>query len=223
MIRNIVSQTKSLNFDSIIREHKILLVPLPAALMGQTNASAIGQLMRELIWNAAMRQPLGNRQRSIVMMDEFQNFADFSTTKSDPFAEARKYKQQYYIANQYTEQLPEAVRHTVDKNVATQMVFRLDPEDAKKVEGRYKPMTKQDIASLPRFHVAARVMTSTGMGPTVTFATNPPPAETGVAEQIIQQTRQWYAKPVAEVETDILSRHKPRESRERPTIGRRDA
>jgi len=219
MIRNSVAQTSSLDFDRIIREHKILLVPLPAAMMGQTNASAIGQLVREMAWNAAMRQDPLDRQRSVVMMDEFQNFADFSTTKSDPFAEARKYKQQYYIANQYTEQLPTAVQHTVDKNVATQMVFRLDPEDARKVKDRYKPLGEEDIASLPRFHVAARIMSSTGMAPTVTFATQPPPPVTGFAQYIIDNTRRLHARPAAEVEADILIRHKTSEGFKLPEIG----
>jgi Type IV secretion-system coupling protein DNA-binding domain len=220
MVRNVVSQRQGLDFDKIIREHKILLVPLPSARMGQTNASAIGQLIREMAWNAAMRQNPLDRQRSIVMLDEFANFADFSTTKSDPFSEARKYKQQYYIAHQYTEQLPIDVQHTVNKNVATQIVFRLDPEDARRVKDRYKPLTEEDISTLPKFNIAARVMSSTGMAPTVTLMTQPPPPITGFAQEIIANTRVVHAKPVNEVEADILARHKPKEERKRPAIGR---
>lgn len=220
MVRNVVSQRQGLDFDKIIHDHKILLVPLPAARMGQTNASAIGQLIREMAWNAAMRQNPLDRQRSIVMLDEFANFADFSTTKSDAFAEARKYKQQYYIAHQYTEQLPLAVQHTVDKNVATQIVFRLDPEDARKVKDRYKPLTEEDIATLPKFNIAARVMSSGGMAPTVTLRTQPPPPMTGYAQTIISNTRRLHAKPVSEVEADILTRHQTAEPKRRPKIGR---
>jgi hypothetical protein len=187
--------------------------------MGQTNASAIGSLIREMAWNAAMKQPMNNRQRSIVMLDEFQNFADFSTSKSDPFSEARKYKQQYIIANQYTEQLPDAVRYTVDKNVATQMVFRLAPEDARKVKERYAPLGEEDLANLPRFNVAARVMSSSGMAPTVTLKTAPPPPMTPYWDQIIANTRREWARPRAEVEAAILTRHKAAEARRRPTIG----
>jgi hypothetical protein len=222
MIRNIVSQKGGLDFDQIIREHKILLVPLPAARMGQTNASAIGQLVREMAWNAAMKQDPANRQRSVVMMDEFQNFSDYSTSKSDPFAEARKYKQQYIIANQYTEQLGNDVQHTVDKNVATQIVFRLDPEDARKVKDRYKPLTEEDLSNLGRFHVAARIMTSTGMAPTVTFSTLPPPETTGFEGQIIAQTRRNYARAARDVDADILTRHKSGEPKRRPKIGQVD-
>lgn len=219
MMRNMLSQRTGLDFDWIIREHKILIVPLPAARMGQMNASAVGQLVRELAWNAAMKQDPGNRQRSVVMMDEFQNFADFATSKSDPFAEARKYKQQYVIANQYTEQITEAVRHTVDKNVATQLVFRLDPEDAKKVKDRYAPLTAEDLSALPRYTVAARIMGSQGMAPTVTFSTLPPPEPTHYEREIIARTRAQFAKPLAEVDADIMTRHKQPETKRRPKIG----
>lgn len=218
-LRNMLSQREGLDFDWIIREHKILIVPLPAARMGQLNASAIGQLVREMAWNAAMKQPMNDRQRSVLILDEFQNFADFSTSKSDPFAEARKYQQQYVIANQYTEQISENVRHTVDKNVASQFVFRLDPEDAKKVKDRYKPLTEEDIAHLPRYTVAGRIMGSQGIAPTVTFQTLPPPSKTGFAETIRANTRQLYARPVAQVEAEILARHKSTEQRRRPKIG----
>lgn len=222
MVRNIVSQAEGLDFDQIIREHKILLVPLPAALMGQTNASAIGSLVREMAWNAAMKQPMDSRQRSVMMLDEFQNFADFSTSKSDPFAEARKYKQQYIIANQYTEQLPREVQYTVDKNVATQIVFRLAPEEATKVKNRYAPMSDEDLSNLPRYNVAARIMSSGGLAPTVTFKTAPPPPETPYWSQIIDRTRRDYAMARADVEADILTRHKTAEPKKRPTIGRFD-
>lgn len=220
MIRNMVSQRTGLNFDDIIRNHKILIVPLPAARMGQIEASAIGQLVKEMAWNAAMKQDPRNRQRSIVMMDEFQNFADFSTSKSDPFAEARKYKQQYVIANQYTEQLEKKIRPTVDKNVATQIVFRLDDDDAKEVKDRYKPLSAEDLAHLPRYSVAARIMTSSGLAPIVTFTTLPPPAHTGFEHEIIARTRMNYAKPVSEVDADILTRHKTPETKRRPKIVR---
>lgn len=218
MIRNIVSQQEGLDFDQIIREHKILLVPLPAARMGQTNASAIGSLMREMAWNAAMKQPMSERQRSVIILDEFQNFADFSTSKSDPFAEARKYKQSYVIANQYTEQLPREVQYTVDRNVGTQIVFRLAPEEAAKVKNRYLPMRDEDLSNLPRYNVAGRIMSSDGLAPTVTFKTDAPPPETPFWGQIIDRSRRLYARPRAEVEADILTRHQRPEPKKRPRI-----
>lgn len=222
MIRNMVSQQEGIDFDWIISQHKILLVPLPAAKMGQTNASAIGSLIREMAWNAAMKQPMDDRQRSVMMLDEFQNFADFSTSKSDPFAEARKFKQSYVIANQFTEQLPREVQYTVDKNVGTHIMFRLAPEEASKVKARFAPLSDDDLVNMPRYHAAARVMSSGGLAPTVTFKTAPPPPMTPYWDSIIANTRKTFAKPRAEVEADILTRHKSPEPKRRPSIGSLD-
>jgi DNA helicase HerA-like ATPase len=223
IMRNVLSQAEGLDFDMIIREHKILLVPLPTAMLGQINASAIGSIIREMAWTAARRQPMHDRQRSVVIMDEYQNYAGESLmSKSDPFAEARKYKQQYIIANQFQEQLPRDVQLTVDKNVATQIVFRLAPEEAARVKARYAPLSDEDLTNLPRYTVAARVMSSGGLAPTVTFKTAPPPPETPYWGQIIERTRKLYARPRAEVEADIMARHKSPEPKKRPKIGEMD-
>jgi hypothetical protein len=56
------------------------------------------RLLREMAWNAAMSQPMNDRQRSVLMMDEYQHYAgEALMSRSDPFAEARKYK---HVASQ---------------------------------------------------------------------------------------------------------------------------
>jgi hypothetical protein len=141
-------------------------------------ASVLGSLIREMAWEAAMLQPRDNRQRSVVIMDEFQNFAGEELSRFDPFAEARKFKQQYIIANQYTQQLPREAQITIDRNIGTQIAFRVAPEEAKLIEGRYTPLRAEDLANLAPYNVAARVMSSGGLAPTVTLKTAPPPPET---------------------------------------------
>lgn len=218
MIRNIVSQTKSLNFDRIIAEHQILLCPLPPARMGEGNASALGQLIREMTQNAAMRQESDNYQRSVTIMDEAQNYADQSTSKSDPYAEMRKFRQHYYLAHQFSNQLPKGLQDTVDNNVATQIAFRVDFKDAKLIAPRFKPMTDEDIEKIPKYHAVGRINTKQGIAPPVTFLTPPPTPETGYADWIIQNTRARWATPLAEVEADILTRHKAKDERKKPGI-----
>jgi hypothetical protein len=65
-------------------------------------------------------------------------------------------------------------------------------------------------------------MSSGGLAPTVTFKTAPPPPMTPYWDQIIARTRRDYAKPRAEVEADILTRHKSPEPKKRPVIGSLD-
>jgi hypothetical protein len=155
-------------------------------------------------------------------MDEFQHFAGEELSRFDAFAEARKFRQQYIIANQYTEQLPRETRLTVERNIGTQIVFRVEPTEAKNIADRYAPLKPEDLSNLPLHHVAARVMSSGGLAPTVTLKTPPPPPETPYWGQIIDRTNELYAKPRAEVERAILERHKQPEQRKRPRIGEMD-
>jgi hypothetical protein len=222
VMRDILSQKEGLNFPWLIANHKILIVALNMAQM-KIGASVLGSLIREMAWEAAMLQPTDNRQRSVVIMDEFQHFAGEELSRFDVFAEARKFRQQYIIANQYTEQLPRETRLTVDRNIGTQVTFRVAPDEAKNIADRYAPLKPEDLSNLPQYTVAARVMSSGGLAPTVTLKTPPPPPETPYWGQIIERTQQLYAKPRAEVERDILERHKAPEQRKRPKIGEMDA
>ena len=220
MIRNIVSQKDGLDFDEIVRQRKILLVPLSEAHMGQTNASALGQLIFDLVWDATLRRPPEHREPNVMMVDEFQMFCEMmNTTKADPFALARSYGLGLMVANQYADQLPKAVQSTLSKNAQSQIVFRLAADDAKEMAQTFSPLAKEDQANLPRYTVAAKLMSSTGNAPVVTLKTPPPPKATGGAREAVEYSRQKYGRPVSEVEADLLTRHKTEEPRKRPSIG----
>jgi len=218
VMRDILSQREGLSFPWLIANHKILIVALNMAQM-KLGASILGSLIREMAWEAAMLQPRDNRQRSVIIMDEFQHFAGEELSKFDAFAEARKFKQQYIIANQYSEQLPRDTRITVDRNVGTKVVFRVAPDEAKNIADRYAPLKPEDLSNLPLHTVAARVMSSGGLAPTVTLKTLPPPPETPYWGQIIDRTNELYAKPRAQVEAEIVERHKRPPEPDLPTFG----
>lgn len=221
MIRNIVSQKDGLDFDEIVRNHKILLVPLSEAHMGQTNASALGQLIFDMVWDATLRRPPERREPNVLMIDEAQMFVEtLNTTKADPFALARSYGLGLMVANQYADQLPKAVQQTLSKNAQSQIVFRLASDDAKSMQQTFGPLTADDLANLPRYTVAAKLMSSSGNAPVVTLKTPPPPKATGAAREAVEYSRQKYGRPVAEVEADLLTRHKAPEQKRRPQIGR---
>jgi hypothetical protein len=220
-VRNILSQPDGLDFDAILKDHKILIMPLPGPRMGNTNAAVIGSLAREMMQSAAMRQPppAESRLRSVVMMDEAQNYLGDSLSATDAFAELRKFKQQLIIAHQYTEQLPKDIQYTVDKNVATQGTFRVSPDEASKIKNRYAPLREEDLSELAKYDMAVRINSSGGVAPTVTIHTPPPPPMTPNWSYIIANTRKLYAKPVSEVEASIADRHKKPEPKKKPTIG----
>ncbi len=223
-LRNIVGQRSGLSMADVVENRKILLVPLPSALIGQTNTSALGSLVRELLWDEIRRRPSGHRQPIILMMDEFQNYADLNTTRSDPFAEARSYGLGLVIANQHTAQLPNAVLSSVSNNTASKIVFGLEPEDAKKLKDNFVPLTPDDLNTLPRYGVAARLMTSSGKAPVTTAVTAPAPFPTGAGHAALEASRRAYGRPMTEVQQELAERHRVgSEPRRRPAIGRREA
>jgi hypothetical protein len=220
MIRNIVSQKDGLDFDDIVRNRKILLVQLSEAHMGQTNASALGQLTWEMYWNATLRRPIDHREPNMAIIDELPMFADIlDATKSDPWAIARSYGLGVWTAAQFLEQLPVPLQRTIVKNAQTQVMFRLDDSDAKRLADSFAPLKAEDLSSLPRFNVAAKVMSTTGNAPVVTLKTPPPPMPTGAGHAALEHSRALYGRPVAEVEAELLTRHKAAEPRRRPVIG----
>lgn len=219
-VRNIVAQKKGLDFDAIIRDHKILLVPLPAARIGLTSAQALGQLVTELLWDAAQRQLQGQRNPSLAIIDEVQHFGPaIINPESNRLAEARKFLQTYALANQYVKQLDPPVMESIKMNVQNQIVFRLAIEDAERVASTFAPLKPAEIAALAQYSVAARLTGSQGYAPTVTLKTSPPTPPTGFRQQIIANTRLRYARPAAEIRAEIAARHKGPEPKQRPIIG----
>lgn len=219
-MRNILGQHGGINMEQIVRERKILLVPLPSALIGQTNTSALGSLVREMLWDEIRRRPIDHREPILLMMDEFQNYADFNTSLSDPFAEARSYGLGLVIANQHTAQLKPAVLSSIRANTGSKIVFALESQDAKALKENFAPLSPEELTALPKFGAAVSLMSSSGKAPVTTAVTAPPPMPTGLAQAALTASRAVYGRPVADVEKEFAERHRTNdEERKRPPIG----
>lgn len=215
-----VAQTNGLDFNEIIREGKVLLVPLPNARIGMTGAKALGRLIFEMAYDAALRVNEADRRPSLVIADEFHHFSD-NDGMADRFAEARKYKQSYALAHQYLKQIDDKVLESIRQNVQNPMAFQVGPDDAKRIASMFPPMKEGELAALPTRGVVARLYGSNGYTPTVTFRTLDSPPNTGSRRDILTNTRMKYATPLAKVLDDIAARHKGPEPKEAPPVGRR--
>ncbi len=107
-IRNIIGQPKSsINMQDIMDNKKILLINLAKGKIGEDNSALLGAMIITKIQLTAMSRsyiPEEERVDFYLYVDEFQNFAteSFATI----FSEARKYKLNIIVANQYIIQLP---------------------------------------------------------------------------------------------------------------------
>ena len=212
IIRNIVGQPKSsIDLRFAMDKGKIVIVNLSKGKIGEDNSSLLGAMMITKFQLDAMSradQPEEERKDFYLYVDEFQNFA----TESFPtiLSEARKYRLNLTMANQYIAQMPEEVRDAVFGNVGSMVSFQVGFDDAEYLSQQFAEVVlPNDLVSLNKYTIYSRLLID-GM-PSTTFSadTLAPPAgsleiEPGRREKIIKLSRERYAKPRAIVEEKIM-------------------
>ncbi len=118
LVRNVVNTTESsFSIEKLMNQGKILLVNLSQGRLGEDNATLLGAMMITKIQLAAMSRvniKEDKRQDFYLYVDEFQNFATDAFVKI--LSEARKYRLDLILANQYIDQIPEELSFR-DNNV----------------------------------------------------------------------------------------------------------
>ncbi len=131
MMCNIIGQTKSaFDLRDIMDNKKILLVNLSKGRTGDLNSKLLGMIFVMKFQAAAMSRaniPESERTDFCLYVDEFQNFSteSFATIMS----EARKYRLNLIVANQFTTQLTDEIRAAVFDNMGTIVSFRVGNND----------------------------------------------------------------------------------------------
>ncbi len=215
MIRNIIGQSKSsFDFRKVMDEQKILIINLSKGKLGEENSSFLGLVLIPKLLAAAMSRadmPEEQRKDFFLYVDEFQNFAtqDFATILS----EARKYKLNLVVANQFIGQMEEEVKNAIFGNVGSIIGFRVGVTDANYLQHEFSPTFNEvDLINVERYN--AYMKTSIDNDPVAPFSvdmTKDMKKEEGrrskkVAEAIIQLSRLKYAKPMEIVEQEIQHR-----------------
>lgn len=161
LMRNILGQsTSSFNFRGVMDERKILLVNLSKGKIGEENSNFLGLiLVPRLLFAAMSRADLKEEERADfhLYVDEFQNFAtpDFVQILS----EARKYRLNLTVGNQFIGQLDDKIKDAVFGNVGTTVVFRVGADDAEYLEHQFEPyFDKSDLINIPVGHAYIRLL-----------------------------------------------------------------
>ncbi len=211
MIRNILGQTKSsIDLRFAMDKGKIIIVNLSKGKIGEDNSALLGAMLITKFQLDVMSRadiPEKNRRDFYLYVDEFQNFAtdSFATILS----EARKYRLNLTVANQYLAQMSDEVRDAVFGNVGTMAVFQVGFDDAEALSDQFGGediITPADIGSLPKYQIFLRLMIE-GMPSKVFSATTLPPPEIkdeeDRKEQILKVCRMRYGRPREKVEQQI--------------------
>lgn len=208
IIRNIVGQPKT-RFDlrDVMDSGKILLVNLAKGRVGEDNGALLGAMLITKLQLAAMRRvdtPESRRRDFYLFVDEFQNYAteSFATILS----EARKYRLNLTIANQYLAQLDDQVRSAVFGNIGTLVCFRIGAEDGEYFAKEFHPkFTADDLQSLPRHNIYLKLSIDGVTSFPFSAVTLPPPVISfDGGRKVIYQSRERYGTPRKVVEGKIL-------------------
>ena len=161
MMKNILGQTKSgFNIREIMDKKKILLVNLSKGKVGELNSKLLGMIFVMKFQAAAMsRVDLAEDERSdfCLFVDEFQNFSTESFESI--LSEARKFRLNLVVANQFMTQLTDKIREGVLGNVGTIISGRLGVTDAELIEKVFAPtFVAEDLTKTPNHNAVAKVM-----------------------------------------------------------------
>jgi hypothetical protein len=204
MIRNIVGQPQNrFDFRSFMDSRKILLMKVSKGILGEENASLLGAIVVTKIYQAAMSradQREDDRVDFYFYVDEFHNFA--TETFGEILSEARKYRLNLTLANQFLGQLDAGIRKTVFGNVGTMVSFRLGSEDAALMAGEFNPrFSPRDIINLGVREFCVKMSIDGQIKEAFSGQTlNAKVPEQNYAEEIINFSRKNYARPIKEVE-----------------------
>lgn len=161
LMRNIIGQSKSaFDLRAIMDQKKILIVNLTKGRIGEENSNFLGLVLVPKILIAAMsRQDMKEQDRVdfYLYVDEFQNFA--TETFADILSEARKFRLNLVVANQFIGQMEEEVKNAIFGNVGTLVAFRVGVTDANYLQHEYQPVFGEaDLINIERFHAYAKTI-----------------------------------------------------------------
>lgn len=161
MMRNILGQTRSgFDINKIMNEGKILLVNLSKGKTGELNSMLLGMIFVMKFQVAAMSRasmPEDQRKDFCLYVDEFQNFATDSFESI--LSEARKYRLNIIVANQFMTQLTDKIREAIIGNVGTMIAGRVGVTDAELLVKKFSPtFDAEDLTKLPNYQTIASVL-----------------------------------------------------------------
>ena len=211
IMRNTLGQVKSgFNIREIMDNKKIFLVNLSKGRLGDINSNLLGMIFVMKFQQAAMSRqdmPEDQRQDFCLFVDEFQNFATDSFESI--LSEARKYRLNLIVANQFMTQLTDKIREALLGNVGTIICGRVGVTDADLMVKAFTPtFTAEDLTKTANHSAVCKVMMF-GM-PSSPFTMNLPAPMGKPNDDLMNSLKAYsatkYAKTRAEVEKEIQAR-----------------
>ena len=203
ILRNVLGQPKnSFSLRWAMDNKKIIIVNLSKWKIWEDASSLLWAMMVTKFQLDAMSRadiPEEKRVDYYLYVDEFQNFAtdSFWTILS----EARKYKLNLVMANQYIDQMTETVRWAVFWNVWTLVSFQVGHHDSAILADAFSgDIEAEDLMNQKKYTIYMKQLIDGMPSPIFSASTFPPHAKDPEEfaeryEKILQVSRERYCKP----------------------------
>lgn len=158
--RIVAAPRSTFRLRSIMDSGKILLVNLAKGKLGEGPASLFGALLLSSLSLAALARADSSpdeRRNFFIYLDEFQTFT--TPAVAEMMAELRKYGTGLVLANQFLDQVDQAIRNSIIGNVGTLVVFRVGSLDAGLLAREVSPeFSRDDLLCLPNRNFVIRML-----------------------------------------------------------------
>lgn len=211
ILRNVLGQPKnSFSIRWAMDNKKIVIVNLSKGKIWEDASALLGAMMVTKFQMDAMSRadiPEDERTDFYLYVDEFQNFAtdSFATILS----EARKYKLNLVMANQYIDQMQESVRGAVFGNVWSLVSFQVGYHDATILkEVLAGEVVEEDMMNLKKYDIYTKQLIDGMPSPIFSAGTFPPNKKNEEIfasryTKILNVSREKYSRTKKSVEDKI--------------------
>lgn len=199
-IRNIVgSPSSTVDLERMMNEGKIVIVNLAQGKLGEDSSALLGAMIITKMQLAAMNRVYTaeeNRRDFYLYVDEFQNFATQSFIKI--LSEARKYRLNLALANQYVGQIDEDVQKAIFGNAGSIISFAVGAADARMLGREFgEKYEEAELVGLGNFEIVLKLSIDNQTSTPFSAITLPlPRSRNEQRETVIRVSRERYTKKV---------------------------
>lgn len=203
-LRGVLGQRQPrFSITQVLRERKVLLVPLQRGVIGPEAASLLGSFVVAGLWQAIQAragQPAGERHPVMVYVDEVQDYLHLPTDLAEALAQARGFGVGFTLAHQFLGQLPKPMRLAVLANARSRICFQLSPEDAAVFAKGHSELSAEDFTALGRYEVYASLFAGGRATPYASVRTLPPGPQQSEPKLLRQASRTAWGQPLGSIE-----------------------
>lgn len=199
-MRNILGHHKStIDLAKMMDEGKVVIVNLSQGKLGEDNSALLGAMVITKMQLAAMSRVYvdeAKRRDFYLYVDEFQNFATSAFIKI--LSEARKYRLNLTLANQYIGQIEEDVQKAIFGNVGSLISFGVGAQDARSLSREFGGIYEEDeLVHIGNYEIVTKLSIDNHTSRPFAARTLPlPQSRNQNRDKVIRSSRERYTREI---------------------------